>query len=197
VPAQLLRHGEILPGLAAEEFAARREALADAMPADSVALLPAPPLKHRAGVVPYPYRAVGVQLPCSSRCRAAEEWGAPRGCMCRLGSLTPFGIMQPIFVTPQEADIMYLTGVRQPGILAAISSARGSGKGAFTLFVPDASQAAAQWDGALLNNAAAEEVFGANAAFPMSQVSSKSRLSCIVRACSGPVHDAQQQTASI
>lgn len=56
---QLLDHGEIFPGLTAAEFAMRREALADAMPADSVALLPAPPLKYRAGVVPYPYRAVG------------------------------------------------------------------------------------------------------------------------------------------
>jgi Aminopeptidase P, N-terminal domain len=73
---------------------------------------------------------------------------------------------------------MYLTGVRQPGILAAISSARGSGKGAFTLFVPDVSQAAAQWDGALLNNAAAEEVFGAHAAFPMSQVPLRAHAAC-------------------
>jgi Aminopeptidase P, N-terminal domain len=61
---QLLEHGEIYPGLTAAEFAMRREALADAMPADSVALLPAPPLKYRAGVVPYPYRAVGGHLPC-------------------------------------------------------------------------------------------------------------------------------------
>ena len=61
---QLLDHGEIFPGLTAAEFAMRREALADAMPADSVALLPAPPLKYRAGVVPYPYRAVGGHLPC-------------------------------------------------------------------------------------------------------------------------------------
>lgn len=70
---------------------------------------------------------------------------------------------------------MYLTGVRQPGMLAAISSSKGSGKGAFTLFVPDASQSEAQWNGPLLNTAAAEEVFGANAAFPMSQVLLHSR----------------------
>lgn len=66
--------------------------------------------------------------------------------------------------------MVYLTGVRQPGTLAAISSAEGSGKGAFTLFVPDASQSATQWEGPPLNTAAAEEIFGANAAFPMSQV---------------------------
>ena len=80
---------------------------------------------------------------------------------------------------------MYLTGVRQPGILAAISSARGSGKGAFTLFVPDVSQAAAQWDGALLNNAAAEEVFGAHAAFPMSQVPRRAHVACCLHICLG------------
>lgn len=66
--------------------------------------------------------------------------------------------------------MLYLTGVRQPGALAAICSAEGSGQGAFTLFVPDASASAAQWEGPSLNTAAAEEVFGANAAFPMSQV---------------------------
>ncbi len=70
----------------------------------------------------------------------------------------------------QDADLVYLTGLRQPGALAAISSAEGSGKGAFTLFVPDASSTAAQWEGPSVNAAAAEEVFGANAAFPMSQV---------------------------
>lgn len=69
-----------------------------------------------------------------------------------------------------DADFAYLTGVRTPHALAAISSSAGRGHGAFTLFVPEPSPGLAQWDGAPLNAAAAEEVFGANAAFPMSQV---------------------------
>ena len=69
-----------------------------------------------------------------------------------------------------DADFAYLTGVRTPHALAAISSSAGRGQGAFTLFVPDPSPGLAQWEGAPLNAAAAEEVFGANAAFPMSQV---------------------------
>lgn len=159
---ELLRHGELAPGLPAEEFAARRAALADALPANSVALLPAPPLKYMAGVVPYPYRP--------------------------------------------DADMVYLTGVRQPGTLAAISSAEGSGKGAFTLFVPDASQSAMQWEGPPLNTAAAEEIFGANAAFPMSQLRSrlpgflagaKSVLCDLGRARDSPVLVAALQAAKL
>lgn len=55
---QLLRHGELAPGLTTEEFAMRRQRLAEALPPDSVAILPAPPPKHMAGAVPFPYRPV-------------------------------------------------------------------------------------------------------------------------------------------
>lgn len=55
---QLLQDGELAPGLTTEEFAARRRRLAEALPPDSVAILPASPPKYIAGVVPYPYRAV-------------------------------------------------------------------------------------------------------------------------------------------
>lgn len=65
--------------------------------------------------------------------------------------------------------------MRTSGSLAAISSAEGSGQGAFTLFVPDSSPSVAQWEGPQLNAAAAEEVFGANAAFPMTQVRRRCR----------------------
>lgn len=72
-----------------------------------------------------------------------------------------------------DANFLYLTGVRTPGSLAAISSAEGSGQGAFTLFVPEASASVAQWDGSRLNASAAEEIFGANSAFPMTQLTSR------------------------
>jgi Aminopeptidase P, N-terminal domain len=41
---------------------------------------------------------------------------------------------------------------------------------AFTLFVPDFDPAKELWDGARLNCEAAVEVFGADAAFPLSEV---------------------------
>lgn len=72
-----------------------------------------------------------------------------------------------------DANFLYLTGVRTSGSLAAISSAEGSGQGAFTLFVPDPSQLTAQWEGPQLHTAAAQEIFGAHSAFPMSQLSSR------------------------
>lgn len=52
----LLQPGELLPGLAAAEFAARRAALAALLPPGAVALLPAAPITYMAGVIPYPFR---------------------------------------------------------------------------------------------------------------------------------------------
>jgi hypothetical protein len=52
----LLQPGELLPGMAAAEFAARRRQLAAMLPAGAVAVLPATPLVYMAGVIPYPYR---------------------------------------------------------------------------------------------------------------------------------------------
>lgn len=54
--SQLLSEGEVTPGIHGDEFAARRQALADSLPPGAVALLPAAPVNYMAGVVPYPYR---------------------------------------------------------------------------------------------------------------------------------------------
>jgi hypothetical protein len=56
VPPQLLGPDELAPGLAAAEFAARRRALARAMPPASVAIIPAARQQFVTGVIPYPYR---------------------------------------------------------------------------------------------------------------------------------------------
>ena len=48
--AQLLAAGELLPGVAAAEFAQRRRALADALPPGGLALLPSAPQVFMAGV---------------------------------------------------------------------------------------------------------------------------------------------------
>lgn len=103
-----------------------------------------------------------------------------------------------------DVNFLYLTGVRTPGSLAAISSAEGSGQGAFTLFVPDSSPSVAQWEGPQLNAAAAEEIFGANSAFPMTQLPSRlpgflagaQRIFCDMSAISRGGHLSAALTAS-
>ncbi len=48
---QLLEEGELWPGITKAEFAERRRRLAEALPADTVALLQAPPPTYVAGAV--------------------------------------------------------------------------------------------------------------------------------------------------
>ena len=83
---KLLREGELQPGLSASEFAARRQQLADALPANGVAVLPAASQVFMSGAIPYPYRQVNLQGPpkkCSTkawsdmhaqRAAAAQSW---------------------------------------------------------------------------------------------------------------------------
>ena len=56
---QLLAEGEIWPGMAAEEFAARRKRLADALPPGGVAVVPAASRTFMTGAIPYAYRQAG------------------------------------------------------------------------------------------------------------------------------------------
>lgn len=53
---QLLQPGELLPGVASSEFESRRRQLLELLPAGAVAVIPAAPVVHMAGVIPYPYR---------------------------------------------------------------------------------------------------------------------------------------------
>lgn len=53
---QLLRPGELAPGVPAAAVAARRDALARALPPGGVALLASAPVAFVAGVIPHPYR---------------------------------------------------------------------------------------------------------------------------------------------
>ncbi|PTB64589.1 prolidase-like protein [Trichoderma citrinoviride] len=52
----ILKAGEITPGITAQEYADRRAALADALPAGSFAILHAAPLQYKSGAVFHPYR---------------------------------------------------------------------------------------------------------------------------------------------
>ena len=56
---QLLAEGEIWPGMAAEEFAARRKRLADGLPPGGVAIIPAASRTFMTGAIPYAYRQAG------------------------------------------------------------------------------------------------------------------------------------------
>ena len=52
----LMAPGEVTPGVALSEYAARRAALAASLPAKSMALFPSAPLSYMSHDVPFPYR---------------------------------------------------------------------------------------------------------------------------------------------
>lgn len=58
----LLGEDEFLPGLTRAEFAQRRAALAEAMPRNSIAVLPGAPPQFVTGVIPHAYRQVRFHL---------------------------------------------------------------------------------------------------------------------------------------
>ena len=68
----------------------------------------------------------------------------------------------------QNADFFYLTGITQPGPVATIAS---SGK--FTLFYPDRDPWRETWDGARVSASAALDFFGADEAYPLSEMPQK------------------------
>lgn len=67
----------------------------------------------------------------------------------------------------QSADFLYLTGIAQPCALAVVDSNRH-----YRLFVSDPDAWREQWDGVRLGAEAAAEVFGADEAYPLSQMPS-------------------------
>ena len=70
----------------------------------------------------------------------------------------------------QSGDFLYLTGITQSGLLAAIT-ARGEGVAPrFTLFTPPSLPERDRWDGARMRPEAAAEVFGADEAYPSTEV---------------------------
>lgn len=53
---ELLKEGEITPGITSDEYVARRKRLLDLLPENSVAIIAAAPVKMMTDVVPYPFR---------------------------------------------------------------------------------------------------------------------------------------------
>lgn len=65
---QLLAEGEIWPGMRAEEFAARRKRLADALPPGGIAIIPAASRTLMTGAIPYAYRQASHPCCCLCMC---------------------------------------------------------------------------------------------------------------------------------
>lgn len=125
----LLQPGELLPGLAAAEFAARRAALAALLPPGAVALLPAAPITYMAGGCCAPAccccACFGIPdgAPCWSQHAsrlARPPVHAPLPCSCNawLRCLAAAGVIP--FPFRQSADFLYLTGITQPYALAVV-----------------------------------------------------------------------------
>jgi Xaa-Pro aminopeptidase len=124
----------------------------------------------------------------------AAEFAARRA---RLAARLPPGGLALLAATPQafmagvipypyrpRADFLYVTGITQPGVVAALSS-----DGRFQLFTPDADAWREVWDGAALGPEAAVEVFGADAAAPLAQLGE--RLGAAVGAAPAVAFDAE------
>eukprot|EP00884_Botryococcus_braunii_P006302 jgi/Botrbrau1/15673/Bobra.4_1s0054.1 len=137
---ELVGPGEVMPGIPAAEFQARRKALVDAMPAGGAAVVASAQLAYMTGMIPYPYR--------------------------------------------QDADFLYLTGICQPGV-ALISAS------SYTLFVPNTDPQVERWDGAHLSCQAAIDMFGADEAYPFSEM--PRRLEEAIREASVVWHDVQSR----
>jgi Xaa-Pro aminopeptidase len=110
--------------LAREEFARRRRQLMRAMGRDSIAVLPAAPVRHRNGDVEYAYR--------------------------------------------QDSDFHYLTGFTEPEAVAVLVPGRAQAQ--YILFVRERDSERETWDGRRAGPAGAARDFGADDAFPISDM---------------------------
>ena len=114
----------------------------------------------------------------SRRAALVEAAGLPPGGVALLAA-APKTFVAGVIPHPYrpDADFTHFTGVTQPGCIAAIVAGGGGGSdggrgggGRLILFVPDGDARAAAWDGAPLTPGAAVTYFGAEDAYPMSEV---------------------------
>ncbi|HEX5462904.1 MAG TPA: Xaa-Pro aminopeptidase [Steroidobacteraceae bacterium] len=106
------------------EFARRRRALLKVMGRDSIAILPAAPVRHRNNDVEYAYR--------------------------------------------QDSDFYYLTGFDEPESVAVLVPGRDQAE--YILFVRERDPARETWDGRRAGPAGARRVYGADDAFPITDI---------------------------
>jgi Xaa-Pro aminopeptidase len=107
-----------------EEFARRRKQLMKLMGKDTIAILPAAPVRHRNNDVEYAYR--------------------------------------------QDSDFFYLTGFSEPESVAVLIPGRQQAE--YVLFVRERDPARETWDGRRAGPAGAVRDFGADDAFPISDI---------------------------
>lgn len=107
-----------------EEFARRRRQLMKSMGRDTIAILPAAPVRHRNNDVEYAYR--------------------------------------------QDSDFFYLTGFAEPEAVAVLIPGREHGQ--YVLFVRDRDPARETWDGRRAGPEGAVRDYGADDAFPISDI---------------------------
>ena len=107
-----------------DEFARRRRQLMRLMGRDSIAVLPAAPIRHRNSDVEYPYR--------------------------------------------QDSDFHYLTGFGEPEAVAVLVPGRAQAE--YILFVRERDRARETWDGRRAGPAGASREYGADDAFPISDI---------------------------
>jgi Xaa-Pro aminopeptidase len=110
--------------MARDEFARRRRQLMRLMGRDSIAILPAAPVRHRNNDVEYAYR--------------------------------------------QDSDFHYLTGFGEPEAVAVLVPARAQAE--YILFVRERNPERETWDGRRAGPAGAKRDFGADDAFPISDM---------------------------
>src|SRR5579863_3161625 len=107
-----------------DEFARRRKQLMRLMGRDSIAVLPAAPIRHRNNDVEYPFR--------------------------------------------QDSDFQYLTGFGEPDAVAVLVPGRRQAE--YILFVRDRDPERETWDGRRAGPAGAARVYGADDAFPITDI---------------------------
>ncbi|HUL19363.1 MAG TPA: aminopeptidase P N-terminal domain-containing protein, partial [Steroidobacteraceae bacterium] len=110
--------------MARDEFARRRRLLMRQMGRDSIAILPAAPIRHRNSDVEYPYR--------------------------------------------QDSDFHYLTGFSEPEAVAVLVPGRAQAE--YILFVRERNPERETWDGRRAGPAGAKRDYGADDAFPFTDL---------------------------
>lgn len=146
---ELLRPGELLPGVRADELARRRAALAALLPPDSVAVVPAQAISFVTGVIPHPYRQdadfaylTGVQQQAVA--------------VIATGPAAPAQTQTPPPPPPRIAGAAAINPPPPPSTPPPPPSFT------YSLFVPQPDRDRETWDGAWLGREAAREVFGAS-----------------------------------
>ena len=118
--------------MARDEFARRRRLLMRQMGRDSIAILPAAPIRHRNSDVEYPYR--------------------------------------------QDSDFHYLTGFGEPEAVAVLVPGRAQAE--YILFVRERNPERETWDGRRAGPAGAKRDFGADDAFPFTDLDEIAAKQC-------------------